>query len=378
LPLRHTWTRALPSNCVIDNVRFREEYVALRLYCKDSMVEYLINFISGKVDTRKIGEPELRGIVERKREFRTLICFKGYKNRVWSRISRSLSTKMICRKDVCVIADLKPNYALDITVLTGSGDVLESVTVSRVYHFDIAGADNLIAVTTRGVRAESTITMLIDGSTGSVIDHVTGFGGSAIASPDYVLIYGEHEGKIITHGYNNDGEEIIPGGEEGLPILPPFNPIPHKVPGSDIFETKRIVFMGRNELRIYNPEEYVMEYTLVKPPFTRGVFNININEYTITVLAQIMGWPLIITFDFKGRIKWLSHIIRDLRYALVSGSVIAMYVHNGVRGETKIYSIKDNTLIHEESFGPNALPLLVRRTSILLTDGRVVAAYTME
>lgn len=378
MPLRHAWTRALPSNCSLDAVRFREEYIELRLYCSDSMTLYMVNFISGKVDIRRAGEPELRGVVERKREFRTLICYKGYGNRAWSRIYRGLNAKMICRKDVCVTANLKPNYALDVSVMTGNGDVLESITIGGVYHFEVVGAENLIVVTTRGVRADSTITMLIDGSTGSVIDHITGFGGSAVSSLDYVFVYGEYEGKIVTHGYNNDGEEIIPGGEEGLPILPPFNPISHKVPNSEIFEIKQVVIMGRNELKLYNPEDYVIEYTLIKPPFTRGVFNININDYTAAVLAQIMGRPLIINYDFKGRVKWISHIVRDLRYAIISGNVVAIYTHNGRNGETKIYSVKDNTLVHEESFGPNALPLLVRRSSILLTDGRIVASYLME
>ncbi|ABN69365.1 hypothetical protein Smar_0252 [Staphylothermus marinus F1] len=378
MPIRHTWSRALPSNCSLDAVRFREEYIELRLYCADSMVLYTVNFISGKVDVRRIGEPELRGVTERKREFKTLICFKGYGNRAWTKIYRGLNTKMVCRKDVCVIANLKPNYALDINVVTGNGDVLESVTVGGVYHFEVVGSDNLIAVTTRGIRADSTITMLIDGSTGSVIDHITGFGGSAVSSLDYVFVYGEHEGKIITHGYNNDGEEIIPGGEEGLPVLPPFNPIPHKVPGSEIFEVKQVVLMGKNFLKLYNPEDYVIEYTLLKPPFTRGVFNINVNNYTAAVLAQIMGMPFIINYDFKGRVVWISHIIRDTIFAIISGDIVALYVDYGKMRETKIYSVKDKTLVLEESFGPNVLPLLVRRSNILLTDGRVVASYMME
>ncbi|ADI31693.1 hypothetical protein [Staphylothermus hellenicus] len=378
MPIRHAWSRALPSNCSLDAVRFREEYIELRLYCADSMTLYTVNFISGKVDIRRIGEPELRGAVERKREFRILTCYKGYGNRAWSKIYRGLNTKMICRKDVCVVANLKPNYALDISAVTSNGDVLESVTVGGVYHFEVAGSDNLIVVTTRGIRADSTTTMLIDGSTGSVIDHVTGFGGSAVSSLDYVFVYGEHEGKIITHGYNNEGEEIIPGGEEGLPILPPFNPIPHRVPGSEIFEVKKVVLMEKNFLKLYNPEDYVIEYTLLKPPFTRGVFNINIHNYSATVLAQIMGWPFIINYDFKGRVIWSSHIIRDTIYGIVTGNIVALYVDNGKIRETKLYSVKDNTLVLEESFGPNALPLLVRRSNILLTDGRVVASYMME
>ncbi len=374
MPLRHIWTRGLPEDCRLEGISFRDEWITFKLYCRKEMKSMTIDFLSGKTNVRSLGDPELRGAVEHKREFHTLFCYKGYKHRVWNKIIRGLDVKMMCRKDICVVAMVNPNYSLEVHTYSGSGDLLEKIGLGRIYHFDVVASDNLIAVTSAGMGEEGNATILFDGSTGTVIDYYTGFGGYAIAMPDMVFILGKSEDTWITRGYNNDGEEMI--HDEGIPILPPFNPIPHQIPGMEGYQSRITALMDRHEIKIYNMVDYSIDYTFIRPPFTRGLFSID--EYNTTVLASIMGNSLIISYDLKGRVKWASHLIRDLKYAVISTNLVAMYVERGGRGETRLYSINERILKHEETFGPNAMPIMARRSHIVLTDGRVVAAYAME
>ncbi len=374
MPIRHIWTRGLPESCRLEGVGFRDEWIVFKLYCRDEMRSLTIDFLSGKTSIRSLGEPELRGMVEHKREFHTIFCYKGLKRRVWNKIIRGLNVKMICRKDICVVAVVNPNYSLEVQTYSGSGDLLEKIGLGRIYHFDLVASDNIIAVTSAGFTEEGTATILFDGSTGTVIDYYTGFGGYAVASPEMVFIMGKQDDIFMTRGYNNDGEEMI--NDEGLPVLPPFNPIPLPVQGMEGYEPRIIALMDRHEIKVYNTIDYSIDYTFIRPPFTRGLFGID--EYSTTVLSSIMGNSLIINYDLKGRVKWASHLVRDLKYAVVSTNLVAMYVEREGRGETRLYSINEDILKHEETFGPNAKPIMARRSHIVLTDGRVVAAYAME
>ncbi len=374
MAIKRIWVRTLPENCGLDGISFQDEWIVLKLYCKDEQKNMLIDFLSGKTSIRSLGEPELRGKVEHKREFHTLFCYRGYKQRTWNRIIRGLNVKMVCRKDICVVGIVHPDYNLEVQIYSGSGDLLEKIGIGRVYHFDIVGSDNLIVVSTAGFTRDETATVLFDGSTGTVVDYYTNFGGYAIASPDMVYVIGREEDRVFTRGYNNDGEEVI--NDEGLPVLIPYNPIPHQIPGMDKFQNKGLAIMDRFEVKVYNTFDYSIDYTVLRPPFTRGIFYID--EYNMAVLASMMGQTVIINYDLKGRIKWVSHLVRDLEYAIVSPNLIALYVKRKGRGETRIYSIDENTLRHEESFGPNAMPVIARRSHIVLTNGRVIAAYSME
>ena len=374
MPVKHIWTRGLPEGCELEGVGFYDEWIEFRLYCRDEMRMVRIDFLSGKTSIRSLGEPELRGSVEHKREFHSVFCYKGLKRRVWNRIIRGLNVKMKCRKDICVVAVVQPNYNLEIQTYSGNGDLMEKIGLGKVYHFDVVASENLIAVTSAGFTEEGTATVLFDGSTGTVIDYYTGFGGYAVASPEMVFIIGKQEERTYTRGYNNDGEEMI--HDEGVPVLAPFNPIPHQIDGMNGFQPKIVALMDRHEIKIYNTIDYSIDYTVIRPPFTRGVFHID--EYNAAVLSMAMGKTLIINYDLKGRIKWASHLVRDLRYAVISSNLVAMYVQRNKKGETRLYSISGNILKHEESFGPNAMPIIARRSHIVLTDGRVVAAYAME
>ncbi len=374
MAVRRIWVRTLPENCGLDGIGFQDEWIVFRLYCRNEQKNMLIDFLSGKTSIRSMGEPELRGRVEHRREFHTLFCYRGLKQRVWNRIIRGLNVKMVCRKDICVTGIIHPDHSLEVQIYSGNGDLLEKIGVGRVFHFDIVGSDNIIVVTTMGFTREETVTILFDGSTGTVVDYYTNFGGYALSSPDMVYVIGREEEALYTRGYNNDGEEII--NDEGIPILIPYNPIPHQIPGMERFQSKGLIILDRMEVKVYNTFDYSIDYTILRPPFTRGVFYID--EYNIAVLGSIMGHSVILNYDLKGRIKWVSHLVRDLEYAIVSPSLVALYVKRNGRGETRIYSIDENTLRHEESFGPNAMPIIARRSYIVLTNGRVVAAYSME
>ena len=379
MPVKNLWSRTLQRNCRIDAIRYQYEWIELRLYCREQYLNYRINSISGKVEIRRLDHVPLRGTVDHRREFHTLICYRGLENRAWTRIVKVVNAKMVCRKDICVAALAKPGLILEINIFSGNGEILERFTISGVIDFKIVASDNLLVVTTRGIRKQGTITLVIDSSTGSIIEHLTGFGGNAVANIDYVLVYGEHEGKMITQGYNNDGEEIIPGGEEGIPVLTPFNPFPTMIDEQAImFESKQIILMGKNELKLYNPEEFLVEYTFIRPPFTRGVLNLNIHENTASVVARIMGRPVIATYDINGKILWVSHSVKNLIYSLITSEIVGMAVKEDGIWKTKVYRIKGNSLELEKILAPNVFPIYARKDNIIVTDGNVVALYRVE
>jgi len=376
LPVTHVWTRKFPDYCSLDGFSIDGEWLIIKLYCVDKMIEYRINSISGKTSINTLDEVELRGAVERRREFITFQCFKGYKKKVWGKIVRGLDAKMECRKDICVAAILSPNYTLEIQVYSVHGDILETIGLGKVFSFDIAATENIITVTTHGFTEDNTASVIFDASTGAIIDELSRFGGYLVSSPDIIFIISEQEGKLYCRGYNNDGEEVI--SDEGVPLFIPFNPIPHRIPGMDRFSSKQVAVMDRNEIRVYNLIDYSIDYTVTRPPFTRGVYNINPDDLSVTALSVIMGMPVIANYDFRGGIRWSSHIIGNIYYALVASDIVAVHEQMKRNTVTRLYKIKDGYLLQEEVFGPNVMPIIARKSYILLTDGRLVASYMLE
>ncbi|MCD6301304.1 MAG: hypothetical protein J7L82_04460, partial [Staphylothermus sp.] len=377
--VKNLWSRTLEKNCIIDAVKYQYEWIELLLYCKDQYLSYRINSISGKMEIKRLDRVPLRGKVGRRREFYTLVCYRGLENRVWTKIVKVLNAKMICRKDICIATLAKPGLVLEINIFSGNGETLEKFTINGVMDFKLVASDNLIAVTTRGDRRQGTVTIIVDSSTGSIIEQQTGFGGGAIADMNYVLVFGEHEGKVFTQGYNNDGEEIIPGGEEGLPVLIPYNPFPAMIDDQiSMFESKQIVLMGKNELKLYNPEEFLIEYTFIRPPFTKGVLSLNVHKNITSVIARIMDRPVVATYDINGKILWISPTIRNLKYALITSEIVGMAVKENDVWKTKVYRIKGDNLELEQIFAPNVLPIYARKDNITVTDGNVIALYRME
>ncbi|OYT38371.1 MAG: hypothetical protein B6U89_06045 [Desulfurococcales archaeon ex4484_58] len=374
MPLRHSWSRSLAGNCMVYSIRYRREWLELELYCKDHIATILLNVINGRIQHKDRREPELLGNIEVKDKFFVISCYNGLGNRLWSRVLKGIGAKFLCRKEICVSLLMKPDRKLEINILDKDGEVLDTMGVPNVYDFDIGGSREMIAVTTRGFREESTSTFLIDPSIASIIDHITGFGGHVISGLDLLFIVGYREREVITKVYSNEGEEVLE--INGYPAIPPQNPIPYKVLGSEKFEIRKIVIIDKYEVKVFDPYDYSMIYTLMKPPFIRGVIDVNDEDYSITSLSTIMGKPYIVKYGINGNVQWISHIVRGFRYAFVSNKLLAMHVE-GINGyETRVYRIDDHTLIHLDTFGSNAYPIFIRKDSILLSNDKIVSAYT--
>ncbi len=376
MALKHEWSRPLPSGCEIYSVRIHGEWIDLSLYCSDYISQILINIINGRIQTKERKGLELKGVIERRGEFYVATCYRGYENKLWNKVLRGLNLRFLCRTEICVSALMKPNRDVEITIMDKDGETIDIMTITNVYDYDMKASSSLIVLTTKGYREESTSTLLIDPATASIIDHITGFGGNVLASLDHVFVSGFRENRIVTKVFSSDGEEVLE--IDGQPVIPPYNPIAYQIPGSERFEAKNIVVMDRYEVKVFDTFDYSTIYTVLRPPFTRGVIDIDHEEYSIVTLSHIMGKPFILKYDFNGVVKWVSHIVRDLYYALVSNQLVAMYTRTPHGGETRVYRIEDGTLIHEDSFGYDVYPLVVRRNNVLLTNEKVVSSYTME
>ncbi len=375
LAITPLWTYKIPSDCIFDGIDVRDEWITLTLYCKEEIRTVVIELTSGKA-TAKGGKPlELRGTIEKKTDFTILRCFYGYGNRIWSRIMRGLKIGMICRKEVCVTGFLRPNYNLEISVVNSKGTVLESLNVGNTLDFSIGATNNLIVVSTISPYPEYSAVLFIDPATGSIVDEYTGFGGIVIASPSLIVVHGEHENKRITRVYNDDGEEVI--SDEGTAVFVPFNPYPFQLPGIEAYGEEYIVVIDKYNLKVYNTIDYNLEYILVKPPYTKAVFNLNPEEDVITVLSRVSGFPLIVSYNLKGEPLWYTHIVRNVSRVLHSNSIVTLF-DEGYRKETRVGVIRQPLVIEEDRFGPGIEPLHVWGRNIVLFDGSKITAYTYE
>ncbi len=375
MPLTLLWERRIPPECGVEAVSRRSEWLILRLYCREDMRELKVDTGSGRTSVRILGEPELRGWVEWRREFHTLRCVRGYGVQAWKKTVRALSVKMVCRKDICVAGVMKPNSNLQVDILGRNGSVLETVNLGNIVDYQLQATDSLIVLTALGYDESFTTTMLIDASTASIIDDIPGFGGLVVTSPEFAFVTGEHEGRIFTRGFTSDGEEILV--DEGLPILVPSNPLPHMVPGGEFRSPEQLIIMDRYNLKVYNTYDYTMEYTVMRPPRTRGVFDISPDTGSITALSIHGDEPVIVNYGFQGEVRWYSHIVRGVTRVLQGGSIIAVY-DGAARRETKIYSVRPPGLGLERVLAPRVEPLLVRGNTAIVFNGYLIAAYTLE
>ncbi len=374
MALRLLWERRVPDNCGVEAVSRRSEWLVLRLYCREDMRELKIDSGSGRTSVRILGEPELRGWVEWRREFHTLRCVRGYGVQAWNKLVRALSVRMVCRKDICVAAYMKPHNNVEIDILGRNGAALETVNLGNILDYQLQATDNLIVFTALGVDESFTTTMLIDASTASIIDDIPGFGGLVVTSPELAFVAGEHEGRIYTRGFSNDGEEILV--DEGLPILVPTNPYPHMVPGGEFRSPEQLVIMDRHSLKVYNIYDYTMEYTVMRPPRTRGVFDISPDAGSVTTLSIHGDSPVIANYGFQGEVRWMSHIVRGVTRVLHGASLVAVY-DGAWRRETRIYRIRPPGLGLETVLSPRVEPLLIRGNTVIVFDGYTVAAYEL-
>ncbi|MEM1741529.1 MAG: hypothetical protein QW615_04530 [Desulfurococcaceae archaeon] len=375
LNIVHNWTRVLPENCIIQYVKFESDWIIIGLYCSDSIEEISIDIVSGRIQRRKSSELELIGYAEFRKNFYVITCYKGLNKRLWNRIEKSLNSKVICRQNTCVTASLKPNRVLEVKVIDARNEEIESINIENTYDFQIGSSLSLVVLTTTGIRQEYSSTLLIDPSTISIIDHISGFGGYVVESTDYVLVYGFSRGGYVTKIYDYHGEEVFE--INGVPVLIPFNPLAYRVHRDKLFEFKLIAIIDRNDVKAINPYDFSIVFTSIKPPFTRGVLNIDVETYSLIVYSVLWNKPLIIKYDSNGTPLVISPQISSLRYGLFTNKIAAIYVERE-RGETRLYSIRDNIMVHEESFGPGVFPLVIKGDTIILTDSRKISSYSME
>ncbi len=375
MPLTPLWTYNLPSECIFDGLDVRSDWIGLNLYCKNEQRTVIIELSSGRTTVRGGREPELRGVVERKADFLTLRCFRGFGNRVWSRIVRAPCVKMVCRKEVCVAGFLKSNYSLEVNVINARGGVVESITLSNTLDFDIGAASSVIALSTTSPYPEHSTVLFVDAGSGSILDEYTGFGGRVISSPSLIAIYGEHGREMYTRVYNDDGEEVI--SDEGIALFIPYNPFPFQLPGTDVFNEKYLIVMDKHNLKIYSVADYNLEYMLSRPPYARGVFDVNPEAGTITTLSIVNGYPLVVSYGFRGDVLWQSHIVRQVSRVLHSNTLVTIFDEK-FRKETRIAVIRQPVIIEEERLGPGIEPLHVWGRNVVLFDGEKVIAYAYE
>ena len=94
-------------------------------------------------------------------------------------------------------------------------------------------------------------------------------------------------------------------------------------------------------------------------------------------MTNLIGKPYLAKYGQAGDIKWISHILHGVNYVLASDKIVAVNHREPVR-ETRVYRIVGNTLVHEDTFGSQVYPLLVRGDTVILTNNKVVSSYSME
>lgn len=374
--MTHEWTRPLPSECSIFSIRFRREWLDIELYCREGIVESSINTLNGRIELKDRREPELKGVVERKGEVYVATAYRGFGNKLWTKTLKGLSVRFLCKTELCVLSILKPNRELEASLLDKDGETIDTVVLRSVYDYDLRSSHSMIALSTIGFGEESTSTLLIDPSTASIVDHITGYGGYVVACLDHVIVNGYRDNRAVAKVFSSEGEEVLE--VDGKAVLPPYNPFVYQLDGSERFEVKKIVLIDKYEVKVFDPYDYSMIYTVSRPPFTRGVLDIDVEEYRIVSLSHLMGKPLILEFDFRGSVKWVSHVIHGFRYGLVSSDMVSLYFIGDEGGETRIYSIEDNNLIHEDSFGGNVYPIALRKNRVILTNEKLISSYVLE
>jgi len=357
---------------VITGLKNIGEFIEFKLYCKDKVQTVKLDTIHGKMEFGDSKKPGLIGRVEYRRGLYIVSCMEGLDKIAWSRVEKTLNAKIACRYDICVLATLNDKHVLTIKLIDKSNEELDEVNLENIYDFHIGGSEDLLVVSAISHTMEYNSTLLIDPTTVSILDHVTGFGGYILASLENTFVYGFKQGLLTTKVFSIEGEEILE--TTGIPVLPPFNPFSYPIGEYQLYSTPYIVIMDRNELKVYDPFDYTIKFIGLKPPLTRGVVNVDPDHGDIVVYASFTNKPFIAKFNIDGSIDWISHIIYGFRYALVSSGIVAVCLNNM---ETRIYRVSEPVLIHEDSFAP-AYPIFARGNTIILTDGKLVSSYTLE
>ncbi|MET1159596.1 MAG: hypothetical protein ABWW65_01420 [Thermoprotei archaeon] len=369
------WTTTLPEYCGIESIRFESEWIILDLYGKGNEAKIALNTINGKIQKREVREPGLKGFVEKKANEYIISIMKGCNNKLLSKVIRGLNVKLMCKQDLCIIAHINRERVLTITLISRDGSIIDELKIGKVYEFDIASTASVLALSTIGVNEETTLLLLVDPSTKSVIERLTGFGGFLLPSLDFIIVYSYIENKPFSKIYTENGEELFE--IDGLPTLPPYTPFPRHT-NQYLCEPHKIVFITKNDIRVVNSRDFTLENILPKPPLMRGVVDVDSRSYVITGFSKISGLPLLTQYLVTGDIKWFIHATNSFSYALASQRLIAIYSRSPLN-ETRIYALDDNGMpLYIDSFAPNVFPLIVKENTVILTDIKMVSSYSIE
>jgi len=375
LTLTHEWTRYIPEHCDIYSVISSGEHLLLNLYCRDYVVEAKLNIVTGKLEFGERKKPVLRGRVEFRKDLFLVTCFYGKDRVLWNKVEHGIGAKIACRMDICVVSSMSKERVLAVKVIDNRGEVLDQLTVPNVYDYHVASSENIIAVSTIGFSEENTVTLLVDAATASIVDYRSGFGGYAVADLDHVYVYSYRAGNAVTKVFDNNGDEVLES--DGIPVLPPYNPFAYRA--NKLFDhgPSHIVIMDKSTLKIYDPSEYTLITTMLKPPLIRGVMRVDVEKPSVVAFTSFMGRLYLAEFAFNGEIEWVSHVLPQLSYGIASNKLVALYVERET-GETRVYRISDGMLVHEDTFAPNVYPLAVRGNQVVLTNNQLISAYTLE
>lgn len=376
MSLKLDWKRTFPDGCIIRGIKNEDESIIFNLYCSDKEIDIAINVNNGRQTIKEQRETGLLGTLESRESVHIATCYRGLGNRAWYKVYRGVITKFCCQQTLCIQATLNKERVLDASILDKNGETIETLRFSNVFDFSIDSSRDIMALSITGINIESSHSILIDLSTVDIVEELERFGGRILSTMDHLLIYGFKEhGLTYTKVFDKKGEEVLE--IEGIPYLPPYNPLPIPVHGALKFTSGSIVVADKHTVKIVSPRDYSIITIYVKIPFTRGVFYVDLEENSMISLSNLMGKVVLIKHDARGVVDWVSHILREVAYLVASRSIIVMNT-KGLGGETRVYQVSGKTLIHIDSFPPNVLPIIALGDSIVLTDGRVVTRYVIE
>lgn len=375
MKFKHDWTRKLPENCIVKSIDLEGENVVFGLYCVDKEIDIAVNILNGKVNLREQREPGIKGSLTKGLDTTMVTCYRGLNNKLWTKATRGLATRFICENDLCILAVLQKDYTLDVSFLDKNGETVDTAKFSKVYDYQLASSQDIIALTTMGFTSEDSHTMLIDTSTMSIIEEMEGFGGFAQSTKHHVLIYGFKETQLYTKIFDKRGDEVLE--IEGQPMVPPYNPVPQFTQDGFKFEPKAVPIVDKHVVKLVSLTDYSIFNVFIKLPFTRGVFDVDLVENTLITMNNIMSKPVLIKHDVRGGIDWVSHIVREVVYLVSSRSIVALNTRM-FNGETRIYYVQGRHLAHLESFSGNVKPVLAYGDAVILTDNKLVSRYAVE
>ncbi|MEM0355434.1 MAG: hypothetical protein QXO78_01745 [Desulfurococcaceae archaeon] len=376
MSLKLDWKRTFPEDCIITGFKHESESIFFNLYCSSNELDVAVNVNNGRLTIKEQREPGLLGTFEFREHLFIATCYQGLGNRLWYRTCRGVITRFHCQQNLCILATLSKDRVLEASILDKNGETLETMKYNNVLDFTIGSSRDILALSISGLDIDYSRSILIDLSTMNIVDEIEKFGGQIVSTMDHVAVYGFKEyGLTHTKFFDKRGEEVLE--IEGIPYFPPYNPLPIPIHERLKFPTNIIVVGDKHNVKIINPRDYSIIFAYTKMPFTKGIFDVDLEENTLISLLNLMGKPVLIKHDIRGVVDWVSHIMREVSYLVSSRNLVALNTRI-FGGETRIYRVMDRKLIHIDSFGSNTIPIVINEDSVILTNGRLVTRYIVE